>query len=588
MTNLVTGVAEAFQSSVPMLALVGQPMASVEGRGAFQDSSGVGRTTNAVQLFASISKYTRRVDNPETFWEFFEEAVVEARRGRPGPSVLLFPRSIYTAEVPDRVAAFAASVAERVRPQPPDPILLRAALDQLRMARRPMLLVGQGAQRTANSSILLEFATALNIPVATTMGARGEFPNDHPNYLGVLGVAGHPSAHAFVRDECDLLFLAGASLNTMTRAPFARDPVDLPQKTLVAVSVDLGELRRIVGGSADKVTPGPEVTNKLRSWWPKAVNDIAVGIEADLGATLEALLELWKDAPFRVKPLSNYEPQEFVSSVSMEIVPPRSAEPPRSVRSFTFDDDLPSTAVTYATTLKEVLETPRPREVADEPILRSEALTCLSTRLPSSGGTITFDAGNCAAAALHTLPIPRGVTSLIALGVGGMGFAAPGAIGAQLGAAPGTRSICIIGDGGFLMLGLEIHTAVDLRLPVLFVVFNNNMHGMCATRQQLFFESRYEAVSYAPLNIAQTARGLGSEDTLWVARATTLHELENALDDFDYDPSRTGVLEIVLGAAEVPPFTPFLPKEAPTKRGLLSVPPRPPNSENGRGPRSRR
>jgi acetolactate synthase-1/2/3 large subunit len=160
--------------------------------------------------------------------------------------------------------------------------------------------------------------------------------------------------------------------------------------------------------------------------------------------------------------------------------------------------------------------------------------------------------------------VPPGSSSTIALGMGGMGYAIAGAIGAQLGSPPGTRTVVFAGDGAFLMTGLEIHTAVDLGLPILFVVFNNNMHGMCVTRQQLFFESRLECVRYAPVNVELIARGLGTPDQLWVGSASTVDELRYQLEDYRKHTDLPGVLELRLLHEEVPPFTPFLPEYFPT------------------------
>ena len=89
---------------------------------------------------------------------------------------------------------------------------------------------------------------------------------------------------------------------------------------------------------------------------------------------------------------------------------------------------------------------------------QSEAIEQLQRYLPAAGHVV-FDAGNCAATALHFLAIPARVTSTIALGMGGMGYALAAGTGAQLGSAPGTRTMVLCGDGAFLMLGLEVHTA---------------------------------------------------------------------------------------------------------------------------------
>jgi len=111
---------------------------------------------------------------------------------------------------------------------------------------------------------------------------------------------------------------------------------------------------------------------------------------------------------------------------------------------------------------------------------------------------------------------------------------------------------------------MEVHTAVDLGLPILFVVFNNGGHGMCVTRQQLFFESRIECSRYAEPSIAQIARGFGGPSQLWVRSAETVAELDHTLGCLDQWSWRgPAVLELVLRHEEVPPFTPFLDADAP-------------------------
>ena len=89
-----------------------------------------------------------------------------------------------------------------------------------------------------------------------------------------------------------------------------------------------------------------------------------------------------------------------------------------------------------------------------------------------------------------------------------MGYAIAAACGAQLGEST-TRSMVLCGDGAFLMLGFEIHTAVELELPILFVVFNNQKHGMCVTRQEIFFEGRKTCTDYGQLSVESIAKGLG-------------------------------------------------------------------------------
>jgi acetolactate synthase-1/2/3 large subunit len=96
-------------------------------------------------------------------------------------------------------------------------------------------------------------------------------------------------------------------------------------------------------------------------------------------------------------------------------------------------------------------------------------------------------------------------------------------------------------------------------------VFNNNKHGMCVTRQQLFFEGRTEATEYQGIQIKDVARGLAGPDQLWSQSASNATELEQALQDFrSRGNAKPGILELHLPLEELPPFSPFLPKEAKT------------------------
>ncbi len=85
---------------------------------------------------------------------------------------------------------------------------------------------------------------------------------------------------------------------------------------------------------------------------------------------------------------------------------------------------------------------------------------------------------------------------VVALGMGGMGYS----FGAGVGMAFGRRrrTVVIAGDGAFFMHGMEIHTALQYRLPVTFVLFNNNAHAMCVTREQLFYDDLYSYNRFGP------------------------------------------------------------------------------------------
>ncbi|MBF0442926.1 MAG: hypothetical protein HQK54_13550, partial [Oligoflexales bacterium] len=200
-------------------------------------------------------------------------------------------------------------------------------------------------------------------------------------------------------------------------------------------------------------------------------------------------------------------------------------------------------------------------ESATDSILRqSEVFTVLSPYLKQCEA-ILLDAGNCAAAAAHYLNIPSGVKTLIALGMGGMGYAIAAAIGAKMvSSCPKSVTVVIAGDGAFMITGLEIHTAIAHELPILYLLFNNHSHGMCVTRQSIFFGGRKIASTYPHFCIKQIVSGLQESEKNLVACATNINEFSNLLQKyFENQKAGTGIIEIALENEEIPPFIPLNP-----------------------------
>jgi acetolactate synthase-1/2/3 large subunit len=501
MMNLAVGVAESFAESIPVLALIGQPPTKLHGKGAFQDSSGIGRTVNASTLWSAITKYHATILEPGQFWMCLDAAVRAALSGRPGPTALLIPRDLYDCEVGPRPSSLPDCLKDVIGQDEASRTSIAGLFDAICTASSPVLLVGSGAQRCSNPAAVVEFAQRLGIQAATTLSSKNSFPNDDPLYLGMVGVAGEPSAHRFFQERADLIVAVGTDLNSMTSQPIRQA---LCADRLAVVNIDLDEVLRIV--------------------------QPAICVEADAGMVFSQMNQLCDDTA----QVPRITKAERVAKFAPQLAPELPAFDVGSLRHQAHDD-----------------------------LRQSEALEVLQTFLPAAGH-IVFDAGNCAAAALHYLRIPRGVTTTVALGMGGMGYAVPAAIGAQLGSSSDARTMVLCGDGAFLMLGSEVNTAVHHNLPILFVVFNNGMHGMCVTRQQLYFDGRIEASRYPAVSIGDMARGFGSPDRLWVGSAGTREELCQRLWEHRALARGPGVLELRLQLEEIPPFTPFLPADAPT------------------------
>jgi acetolactate synthase-1/2/3 large subunit len=496
MLNLLVGVAESYMESVPVLALVGQAPLSLEGKGAFQDSSGLERSVHGEQLWGSVAKHMVKIKKAEEFWPEFLGSLRMAFSGRPGPVVILLPRDVYDLEVTEPKPEWLEELLKDIQPKPSDATQVNLLRQALETAKKPVMIIGQGVRNSLKTDAIVQFALETGIPVATTMSSLGAYPNQEDNYLGMIGMAGHPSVHQYILKEADLILVVGSGLSILNRGPLG-SVLDAPKTFFVNID-----------GCA------------VRHSFPKAQL-----IEADAGDFFEKLFKQRSGLSWSMP--KNYKRQVYKPVLA------KSPSPQGGEGSGARSSSL----------------------------LQSEAILALQEYLPSHGHLV-FDAGNCAAAAMHYTQVPVHTSSTIALGMGGMGYSIGAAIGAQLGSDKGARTVVFVGDGAFLMAGLEIHTAVALNLPILYVVFNNNQHGMCTTRQNLYFEGRLECVSYPSVDIAQIAKGFGDDKHIWVGQASNLSELKACLKDYQEHINLTGVLDLRISQEEVPPFTAFLQPDA--------------------------
>jgi acetolactate synthase-1/2/3 large subunit len=181
----------------------------------------------------------------------------------------------------------------------------------------------------------------------------------------------------------------------------------------------------------------------------------------------------------------------------------------------------------------------------------ASALRVVDAALPE-GSVVLVDAGNTGATAAHLVRAPQSGRFLLALGMAGMGYSFGGAVGAAL--ASERRCFVLAGDGAFYMHGLELHTAVEHRLPITYVVFDNRAHGMCLVRERLLLETDAGYNSFAP---ASLAAGVGAMfKGLPASTCRTAAELERALA-LSVADSGPAFVSVELGDVEVPPFVAF-------------------------------
>ncbi|HEX3285242.1 MAG TPA: thiamine pyrophosphate-binding protein [Mycobacterium sp.] len=210
--NTVAGLGEALASRVPVLALIGQAPTSLDGRGAFQDTSGRNGALNGEALFSAVSVFCRRVTTPDEIATVLPEAIAAARRG--GPAVLLLPKDIQQAGVDFGPLASGISVGRLLG----DP---QAIAQALRSADGPITIVaGEQVARDDARGELAQLRAMLRARVATVPDAKdvaGTPGLGSSSALGVTGVMGHPAVATAIAESA-LCLLVGTRLSVTARA----------------------------------------------------------------------------------------------------------------------------------------------------------------------------------------------------------------------------------------------------------------------------------------------------------------------------------------------------------------------------------
>src|SRR6476620_6492413 len=474
--NTVAGLGEALASRVPVLALIGQPPTTLDGRGAFQDTSGRNGALDGEALFSAVSVFCRRILAPEDITTALPEAIAAANRG--GPAVLLLPKDIQQADLDLTSSVNGHFNGSAVGAALGDP---HAIAQALRRADGPITIIaGEQVARDDARAELAQLRSMLRARIATVPDAKdvaGTPGLGSSSALGVTGVMGHPGVAKAIADS-GLCLLVGTRMSVTARTGL--------DDALAAVSV------YSIGSTAPYVPCTHVYTDDLR------------------GSLL--LLRLALTGHGRA---SHTRVPDTLSHTELQLP--------------TFD----GAGVRYRA-----------------------AMTVLDSELPG-GVDVVVDAGNIGASAIHYLPVRRGGRFRVALGVGGMGYS----FGAGVGVAFGRRrrTVVIAGDGAFYMHGMEIHTALQYRLPVTFLLFDNHAHAMCVTREQLFYDDLYSYNRFGPsrlgAGLATMFPGLFSTDV------DDIDELPAALRAA-LDVDGPSVISIECSADEIPPFAAFLGKAA--------------------------
>lgn len=233
-TNLITGLADALIDSTPLICITGQVASSLLGTDAFQE-------TDVMGISMPVTKWNYQVTDEREIAAVIAKAFYIATSGRPGPVLIDITKNAQFNQ-----CSFHYNRCTKVRSYRPTPEAnlqqLKQAASLINSAHKPFLLIGQGVMLSQAERELLSFAEKAGIPVASTLLGLGAFPNDHPLFVGLLGMHGHYAPN-IKTNECDLLIAIGMRFDDRVTGDVSRYA---KQAKVIHVDIDASELNKII------------------------------------------------------------------------------------------------------------------------------------------------------------------------------------------------------------------------------------------------------------------------------------------------------------------------------------------------------
>lgn len=278
-TNASIGVHTAYQDSTPMILFIGQVGGDFIDREAFQE-------VDYRRMYGQMAKWVAQIDRADRIPEYLARAFQVATSGRQGPVVLALPEDMLVAQ---------AAVADTRRYQPVQASPSQAQVDTLRTmlatAQRPLLLLGGSGWNDAACADIARFAEANHLPVACAFRYQDLLDNDHPHYIGDVGIGINPKLAARVR-EADVLIALGPRLGEMTTGGYSVIEAPLPRQRLVHIHASMEELGSVYQAELMIASGMPQAAAMLAAMAPIE----APAWQASV-AQARAELQAWQERP---------------------------------------------------------------------------------------------------------------------------------------------------------------------------------------------------------------------------------------------------------------------------------------------------
>lgn len=259
-TNLVTGLANAFLDSIPVVAITGQVKSSMIGHDAFQEVDITGITM-------PITKQNFLVNKPEELAQTMSLAFQMAKSGRPGPVLVDVAHDVQTS-----MMEYHASKLRELPVAMPQKELVAAAVAALNKAERPVMLVGGGVAISGAEYEAVHLCEKMHLPVASTLMGLGCISSYREQFLGMSGLHGHERANRAIANA-DVVLAVGTRFND--RVTGDRDKYSA-HKTIIHIDIDPAELNKNIESSIDiagdmrtilKMLDKGCNSHDIKAWW---------------------------------------------------------------------------------------------------------------------------------------------------------------------------------------------------------------------------------------------------------------------------------------------------------------------------------
>jgi acetolactate synthase-1/2/3 large subunit len=246
-TNLVTGLANAFTDRLPVLAITGETPTYSFGKGALQESSGEGMCISQSDIFRGVTRYNAVVQRTDYLVNILRSATRILTSKNPGPVLLSFPYNVLKETVDERLldCIHFPSPADSAKKES---VAVDEIVSLLKISEYPVIIAGYGSVLSDAEDSISRFSALMNIPVATTLKARGILPESSERALGVLGITSNELAFRYVTEKADLVIISGASFGERTSYNWNDDL--LKGKKVVQIDSDEAQINKVFTADA--------------------------------------------------------------------------------------------------------------------------------------------------------------------------------------------------------------------------------------------------------------------------------------------------------------------------------------------------